>query len=155
MATTSRKHWLCVPMLLGTVLFTGSACAADFQDCRLATDQELATMRGGFMVDVGGGQLLLSLGIERVTFINGELATATTPLANLPLQLVQNGPGNRFAVSGAVDLPPGTTALIQNSLDNQVIRNITLINATLATKELIRVQSVSSSLAQSRSYSSP
>ncbi len=111
-------------------------------------------MRGGYIADVGGKQLLLSLGIEHVTFINGELATVT-PLSDLPIQLVQNGPGNSFTTPDAATLPPETVALIQNSLDNQVIHNMTLINATLATKEMLRSQSISFSLGQSRSYSQP
>jgi len=143
-------------MLLGAPLFTHTACAdADgFQDYRMASNQELDAMRGGFEVDVGGNTVLLSLGIERVTFINGELATAS-PVSNLNLQVLQNGPNNNFAPPSEISLPSGAVTLIQNSLDNQVIRNVTTINAAVALSNLVRSQAVDSALDQSRINSPP
>jgi len=120
----------------------------------MASNQELDAMRGGFEVDVGGNTVLLSLGIERVTFINGELATAS-PVSNLNLQVLQNGPNNNFAPPSEISLPSGTVTLIQNSLDNQVIRNVTTINAAVAFSNLVRSQAVDSALDQSRINSPP
>jgi hypothetical protein len=155
---TFHKHLLCTSILLGATLFTHNACADadadDFQEYRMASNQELDSMRGGFEVDVGGNKILLSLGIDRVTFINGELATAS-PVSDLHLQLVQNGPNNNFVPPSEISLPTGTVTLIQNSLDNQTIRNVTTINATVAFNDLVRSQTVDSALGQSRANSSP
>jgi len=101
-------------------------------------DNMLDSQRGGF--DLGSG-LMVSFGITRAVFINGELATQTTlnfgQLNNInaaqaaelnkqltSLNLVQNGPGN--TVQGPVGGVGGT--IIQNTLNNQQIANRTEIN---------------------------
>ena len=104
-------------------------------------DGKLDTLRGGF--DPGNG-LLVSFGITRAVYINGNLVTQTTldfshlndltaaQAAQLSKQLaslniVQNGPGNTVqAQQGGVNF--GT--IIQNSLSNQHIENQTIINAS-------------------------
>lgn len=102
------------------------------------SDDTLESQRGGF--DLGSG-LLVSFGITRAVFINGELATQTTlnfgqldkitagQAAELgrqlsALNLVQNGPGN--TVDGPLAGTGGT--VIQNTLSNQRIANHTVIN---------------------------
>jgi hypothetical protein len=102
------------------------------------SDQELDSQRGGF--DLGSG-LLVSFGITRAVFINGELATQTTlnfgqldkitagQAAELgrqlsTLNLVQNGPGN--TVEAPISGMGGT--VIQNTLNDQRIANHTVIN---------------------------
>lgn len=103
-------------------------------------DHKLDQLRGGF--DPGGG-LLVTFGISRATWINGNLMTQTTlnfgqlnqltaaQAAQLSrqmagLNLVQNGPGNLFEAHQAGS--HGT--VIQNTLDNQHIVNETVINAS-------------------------
>jgi len=105
------------------------------------SDHKLDDLRGGF--DPGNG-LLVSFGISRVVYINGDLVTQTTldfgRLTDLTpaqatqiskqlasLNLVQNGPGNSFQPQ-----QNGTSfgTVIQNTLDNQHIVNETVINAT-------------------------
>jgi hypothetical protein len=151
---TIHKHLVGATILLGAIAFTYSAHSADFDAYRQASNQELDSMRGGFEVPIDGQQILLSLGIERVTFINGELA-AVTPVSDLHFQLIQNGPGNSFSPPSSVTLPPETLTLIQNSLDNQTIRNLTLINASVGFKDMVRSQTVSSALTESRLSSQP
>ncbi|MFC5606712.1 hypothetical protein [Variovorax soli] len=102
------------------------------------SDQTLDSQRGGF--DLGAG-LLVSFGITRAVFINGELATQTTlnfgqldkitagQAAELgrqlsALNLVQNGPGN--TVEAPIGGMGGT--VIQNTLNDQRIANHTVIN---------------------------
>ena len=102
------------------------------------SDQTLDSQRGGF--DLGSG-LLVSFGITRAVFINGELATQTTlnfgqldkitagQAAELgrqlsALNLVQNGPGN--TVEAPIGGMGGT--VIQNTLNNQRIANQTVLN---------------------------
>ncbi|HTD04968.1 hypothetical protein [Undibacterium sp.] len=105
--------------------------------------------RGGF--DAGG--LVLSFGIERAVYVDGNLVTTTSfnvsdvgkitsdQMKTLSAQaaamgLVQNGPGNTFQLtSGAASLP-GT--VIQNTLNNQSIKTLTIINATSNSLNLIK-----------------
>ena len=103
---------------------------------------QLDAMRGGF--DSGNG-LLASFGIDRVVYINGNLATRTS--VSIPdighmspaqaralaavdgvLTVVQGGQGNTAALvpSGAA-----TATVIQNSLDGQHIQSLTTIDASV------------------------
>jgi len=103
-------------------------------------DSTLDELRGGF--DPGNG-LMVTFGISRATYVNGDLVTQTTlnfgQLNNLTaaqaaqlskqmaaINLVQIGPGNSFAAQQA-----GTAGtVIQNTLDNQHIVNQTVIDAS-------------------------
>ena len=109
-----------------------------------ASDQTLDTLRGGF--DLGTG-LMVSFGISRAVYINGQLITSTTfrvgdltsltPQQAVALsqqissqsqaQVVKNGPGNTMELS--VGTAPLST-FIQNTLNNQNIRNQTIIDVT-------------------------
>lgn len=150
-----------------------------FEDCRVATADELGEMRGGFDLNAGG--LHLSFSIERVTFINGALVATTSlniPSLNTignpqtladsvnqqaiiaglqnaasssynPVTAVQTGPNNTYTLPDGLNL--STTALttvIQNTLDNQVLRNMTILNATLNSQALVRAMAISSSINQ-------
>ena len=54
-----------------------------------------------------------------------------------PVQVVQNGPGNSFSLPAGSN-PSQFMTVIQNSLDNQTIRNATVINATVTNLGLLR-----------------
>ncbi len=108
-----------------------------------ASDRTLDQLRGGF--DAGGG-LMVSFGISRALFVNGQLVTSTSfqvgdtsklTAAQLDAvsqqvssqaraQVVQNGPGNTVENGAAVPL----ATYVQNTLNNQTIRNQTVIQAT-------------------------
>jgi hypothetical protein len=140
-----RRCWL-VPALLCAAFGAAHAGDLDAQPRRseiwmAVGDHTLDDMRGGF--DLGSG-LIVSLGITRAVYVNGELMTQTTldfgNLANLtPLQatqlndqlrtlnLVQTGPGN--TVDPSVNAGAGGT-IIQNTLNNQRISNQTVLNAS-------------------------
>ena len=97
--------------------------------------------RGGFDASPG---LIVSFGIVRSVSINGELVTRTS--FNLPdlrqinteqaklasaaineARIVQNGPGN--TVSDSIKSSQSSTStVIQNSLNNQTIQSLTVIN---------------------------
>lgn len=106
------------------------------------SDTNLDQMRGGF--DTGSG-LLVSFGIQRAVYINGNMVTTTS--FNIPdvskvtgaeaamlgstigtVNVVQNGPGN-MVQSGALSQAVAAT-VIQNSLNNQNIQNLTIIDTT-------------------------
>lgn len=118
------------------------------------SDTNLDQMRGGF--DTGSG-LLVSFGIQRAVYINGNLVTTTS--FNIPdvskitsteaamlgstagaVNVVQNGPGNTIQ-SGTLSQAVGAT-VIQNSLNNQNIQNLTIIDT--ATNSLGMLKSMNS-----------
>lgn len=111
----------------------------------------LDTLRGGFELPSG---LRVSFGIERAVYVNGVLSSVTTVnLAELgklagrgispetltsgsTLAVIQNGPNNTF--SAAAMATGALATVIQNSLDNQSIRAVTTINATVNSMEMLR-----------------
>lgn len=102
-------------------------------------------MRGGFQLPSG---LLLSFGIERVAWVNGEmvsyLSISIPDIANITpaqaqelsklaqAQLVQVGPGNTFTGIGNGGL------VIQNTLDGQDIRAQTTLDISVNTLGLFQ-----------------
>jgi len=150
---TKQTKWITC-LLLGMALGAAGAapaqeCAAPWQ-CGMANDSLLEAARGG--LDLGGG-LMMSLGIERVVSLNGDvLSSHSLNIADVSkldhaqaafagsaissLNLLQNGAGNVF-LPGAMGALAGGT-LIQNSLDNQLIRTQTTINASLNSLELLK-----------------
>ena len=110
----------------------------------------LDRLRGGFQ---GPHGLRLNFGIERMVSINGELTTRTrvtvagpgSSAGDMPARtasdssghsLVRNGAGNAF-LTGAM---PATSAatVIQNTLDGQHIRSLTIINAQANSLDVLR-----------------
>ena len=117
-------------------------------------DSELDTLRGGFETPSG---LRVSFGIERAVYINGVLSSVTTVnLADLgqlsgrglpegsTVAVIQNGPNNTF-VGNALNAGALAT-VIQNSLDNQNIRAVTTINATVNSMEMLRTGQMAHSM---------
>ena len=121
----------------------------------------LDEIRGGFELD--GTGLKFSFGIERAVFINGELIASTTlnlrdlqvtagvggAASAVPsgaagaLGIVQNGAGNSVATTIT---PNMVGTVIQNSLDNQKIQNVTTINASVNSLQAVRAISVQSAI---------
>jgi hypothetical protein len=123
-----------------------------------AGDRQLDAIRGGF--DIGSG-LLASFGINRAVYINGNLVSSTsvhipnvgrmTPdlatalaAATGTVNVVQNGAGNSVDMS-AIDQVTAAT-VIQNSLDNQDIRSLTMINVGVNSQVAFRSLSLQQSL---------
>lgn len=131
-------------------LSTGYAAASPpIEEQNLADDwqpvssDQLNGLRGGFDLDNG---LKVSIGIERAVYVNGDLVTTsslnipdmskiTAEQANLlrtatgTINVVQNGPGNSFQPRSVS--PSSIATVIQNSLDNQSIKNLTVVDATV------------------------
>ena len=121
----------------------------DGESLAMSADR-LDEVRGGFITNSG---LQLSFGIERAVYVNGSLVTTTslnvsnlgsvkageTPTATLhngSLTLIQNGTGNTY-VPGTVSSSAIST-VIQNTLDNQKIQSVTVLNATVNSMEMLR-----------------
>ena len=119
---------------------------------------ELDQVRGGF--DTGNG-LKVSFGIERAVYINGNLVTTTSLSVldqgrlsatgaprvasndNGSLTLIQNGAGSVFSSSAS---PTAVATVIQNTLNNQSIRSVTVIDAAVNSAQIARGLSLQSTL---------
>ena len=142
----------------------GTLHAADpfsgFEDCPVVADSDLDQMRGGFEMSSGGSPLSFTFGIERATFLNGQLVSTTTiaipTFSSVNAQglaaavfspiVIQNGAGNEFLLQSIPNLPTSAMTVIQNSLDNQVIGNATVINASITSRDFLRSLAAQSSL---------
>lgn len=118
----------------------------------------LDAVRGGF--DFGNG-LLASFGIERALYINGNLIASSnvqvpdisrmTPdqatalaAATGTVNVIQNGAGNSVDTAAFNQVTAAT--VIQNSLDNQDIRSLTMINAAVNSQLAFRSLNLQQSL---------
>jgi UDP-N-acetylenolpyruvoylglucosamine reductase len=135
----------------------GLAQPNDASQWQPVDDALLAEARGGF--EMGGG-LVMSLGIERVVSINGDVTSSSAfNIADLSklnaeqagladtqlssLNLLQNGAGNSFMAT----LPQTVGAtVIQNSLNDQVLATRTIINTSVNSSELLKTINFQDSL---------
>jgi hypothetical protein len=118
----------------------------------------LDELRGGF--EMPGG-LIVSLGIERIVSINGNVAersqlnlgnlgTLTSGMSRVSAEtagqvnLIQNGVGTANLQLGK-DVLGGT--FIQNNLNNQLINSQTIINASVDARGLMQTMNFQSTLA--------
>jgi hypothetical protein len=120
----------------------------------------LEAIRGGFETDSG---LQISFGIEQAISINGVLQTRTAffapnitgnpadiTLNDWTSKVIQNGPGNTFALNVTDQIPAQVLTLVQNSLDQQVIQHLTIIDMAVSGMSLIRSPFLQSFLNQTR-----
>lgn len=137
---------MCILLAAGRTCFGGDL-ASDGEgvfkpgEWAAVSDEQLGEMRGGF--DAGAG-LNVSFGIDRSVMINGDLVTKTS--FHLPdvtkitaeqallasaaigqISIVQNGSGNSVDLAANSQFRAGT--VIQNSLNDQWIQTLTVINA--------------------------
>ena len=155
-----------IPVQIGLVLASAAIATqglAGGQDNPFSSDNAVASAslddyRGGFVTDNG---LAVTLGIERIVTINGNVAersrldlgdlgrltsgqgSLTADAAN-QVRLIQNG-GGTFNVQMGDTTLGGT--VIQNSLSNQLINNQTIINASVNARGLLQAMNFQSSLA--------
>jgi hypothetical protein len=106
----------------------------------------LAEMRGGLMMPSG---MVLSFGIERLVYVNGQLvASATLQIPDLGRmtadqasalaainegRVVQIGEGNRIDPGAG-----GNALVIQNTLDGQTITSLTTLNVGVDTLGMLQ-----------------
>ena len=123
----------------------------------------LDEVRGGFELE--GSSLKFTIGIERAVYINGNLvatnvlnlkdlqssAGGTSVAGALPAAapsgalVVQNGPAGSNYVAPQVAQNP-TATVIQNSLNDQKIQNVTTINASVNSLQTVRAMSVANAI---------
>jgi hypothetical protein len=136
-----------------------NAHAAPPQDWVAVDSAALAEMRGGFTANNG---LKISFGIERSISVNGEVLSAAnfsvddigkltsgqaaSVTAQSMTELIQNGPGNVFQPGQLASSAAAT--FIQNSLNDQTIRSITVVNTATNSLEFLKGMNLQSSLNQ-------
>ena len=125
--------------------------------CRPVEEQVLARLRGGF--DDGRG-LIATIGLERLTMVNGTVvSTVNLHIGDLSkasaqqLQQLQSALGAVGIVNGAgnslgtlMQTAPAGTTVIQNSLNNQVIRNTTVLSIGTNSQQLVKAMNLQSAL---------
>ncbi|MEN3364521.1 MAG: hypothetical protein V7606_1795 [Burkholderiales bacterium] len=131
-------------MVACIALTAGSPCIAEElgKAWNPVSSTYLDEMRGGF--DTGAG-LRVSFGILREGYVNGKLVSTTSfnignidrlsteQMRGINATLVRNG------AAGTFGMPSQPAALvIQNTLNQQDIRSLTVINATTNSLDLIR-----------------
>jgi hypothetical protein len=121
-------------------------------------DNQLAQMRGGFSLPSG---LKVSLGIERLVSINGNIVARTSfDISNLgqlseaqlqqtrealsSVKLIQNGSANIYQAGDSSGAVGGV--VIQNTLNDQLIKSQTVINSTVNSASLLKTLNFQGSL---------
>lgn len=137
----------------------GRAQDDPFSAANAVEPSTLDGLRGGFTTDNG---LTVTLGLERIVTINGNVAehsqldfgdlgrltrgqASLSPDAMGQIRLIQNGAGSEYAVQMGPNALGGT--VIQNSLNDQLIRNQTIINASVNARGLLQALNFQSTLA--------
>ncbi|MES1954952.1 hypothetical protein [Salinisphaera hydrothermalis] len=143
-------------VLVIALLATAAAQAADMGDragftgLTPVSDARLAALRGGFTLSQGGVTVDVAMGIQQLTYINGQLvASSVIDTQTLPTQLlrvIQNGPGNTFDPNSLHLLPGSIGTVIQNTLDQQTIRNLNVLNVTVTSQALAQALSIQSAV---------
>lgn len=123
---------------------------AGFTALTPVSDARLATLRGGFTLTHGGVSVDVAMGIQQLTYINGQLvASSVLDTQTIPtsiLRVIQNGPGNTFDPASLNLLPGSMGTVIQNSLDQQTIRNLNVLNVTVTSQALAQAMSIQSAV---------
>jgi hypothetical protein len=157
-----RLHLRIALLLAGAAFATQALAGAQgdpFSAANAVEPSTLDALRGGFTTDSG---LTVTLGLERIVTINGAVAehstldlgelggltsgrTTLSPDALGQLRLIQNGAGSQFAVQMGANTLGGT--VIQNTLNDQLIRNQTIINASVNARGMLQALNFQSTLA--------
>lgn len=99
--------------------------AQQFDNWSRASDSELDQLRGGFALANG---VNVDFSLERLTTLNGAIISSTSFQLPGDAFLFQNGALNQAPVMTGAALG----SVIQNNVDNQVIKNITDINIAVS-----------------------
>jgi hypothetical protein len=150
-------HWtrLLGVAVLGCIALCPPAMAEEYDvcaqaaACRLASQAELDELRGGFQIDTPHGRLQVGIGITREVSVNDRVvAVSRLVIPDLGRRdarleggalLVQNGLGNHLPqVSAALTTSTSLPIIVQNTLDNQKLGTVTIIDASVNSMSLLR-----------------
>jgi hypothetical protein len=151
-----------VSLWLALAGFGAPAAAADGADpadeWQPVDAEQLDAVRGGFTTPAG---LAMSLGIEKIVSINGDVVARTRiDIADLnrlnaeqviqthdalsSVKLIQNGSANIYQAGESAQVLGGV--VIQNTLNDQLIRSQTVISASVNSGSLLKSLNFQSSL---------
>jgi len=152
--------WLCLSTSTACLAYESAPREPGFDaDLWVAvSDEALGAQRGGFVV---ANDLTVSFGMVRTVTLNGDLVNATSfnlpdvaritseqaRLASVAMAeagLIQVGGGNRVPVGTLAQVPSGT--IIQNSLNNQNIQTMTVINTGVNSQAMFKALNIQSIL---------
>lgn len=124
--------------LLGLIVWAGSSFSAQvladetpdhtvlrFDHWERASDDELDQLRGGFVFPNG---IIIDFSLERITSLNGSVVSSSFFQLPENAALLQNGSLNQSPASAG----DGLSSIIQNNMDNQIIRTVTEINIAVS-----------------------
>lgn len=141
-----RMMTLALVVLGANVGLQAPVSAASFAGSAPVPDSQLANMRGGFSFGHG---IELSIGLDRLAFVNGELDVVTRfqQSGTDGIRVIQNGPGNIVDSSVLDAIPSGTLGtIIQNTVDNQTISNVNVYNISVTSSQIAGSLSLRNSL---------
>lgn len=96
-----------------------------FDNWERASDDELDQLRGGFVFPNG---IIIDFSLERITSLNGSVVSSSFFQLPENAALLQNGSLNQSPdLAGS-----GLSSVIQNNVDNQIIRTVTAINIAVS-----------------------
>ncbi|MDP3589209.1 MAG: hypothetical protein Q8R54_01555 [Methylobacter sp.] len=96
-----------------------------FDHWERASDDELDQLRGGFVFPNG---VIIDFSLERITSLNGSVVSSSFFQLPENAALFRNGSLNQSPdLAGS-----GLSSVIQNNLDNQIIRTVTAINIAVS-----------------------
>lgn len=139
MTSASTRVLPVAALVLGALAVQSPAFAGTFGGAMPVSNQQLNQIRGGFSWHYDVGQFGFALDWSQINTINGNPVPAqhTTSANGGTLSVIQSGPNNVVIPSVANGLTAGSAAtVIQNSLDNQVVNTLRVLNITLTSHAL-------------------
>ncbi|MGK5055632.1 hypothetical protein ACQ4WY_01675 [Janthinobacterium sp. LB2P49] len=146
-----KERWMAASLACLLVAAQNAHAALPEAGWTAVSEETLEQARGGF--DMPGG-LSLSLGIERLVSINGNVVSSVAftiaDVAHLSVEeaslartaitsmnVLQNGAGNVFSPGPMAQTMAAT--VIQNSLNDQVLRTQTIVNSSVNSLALLKL----------------
>lgn len=129
----------CAPVLAEEPAFGEQQMCVQAAGC-VTSQAELDALRGGFQVDTPTGRLRVAIGITRTVSVNDRIVAQSNllvPHLGGNALVVQNGPGNQAPIASAFNGGAMPT-IVQNTLDNQKLSTLTIINASANSLSVLR-----------------
>jgi len=138
-----------LPLIAGLLLiqapaWSGEWSGENFPAWQAVGDEELETVRGGFLFSNG---VQVDIGIQKAAFVNDVEQFRTqidvsdgvqSSILNEANSVLQVGAGNTL---NGLEMPGGST-FIQNTLDNQFLDNFTVVDVRIKNLDALQQQPV-------------
>ncbi|MGB6241663.1 MAG: hypothetical protein WBF69_04185 [Castellaniella sp.] len=144
---TSIRNGAFLALAVGALTFQTPAHAVAFAEASPVSTQTLDHIRGGFSMEFNFGQLMMALSMSQVSMINGAVVPGEQAATSGGggSTLIQQGPNNSINPSVLNNIPAGSlSTVIQNSLNDQVIRSVSTLNITITSQMLAQSMALQS-----------